>query len=144
MRKRVSLSICLHRAARRSTQLLSRCAGLMALSSSFEGMPNVILEAQAFGVPIVATRVGGTEDTLVEGEMGLLVECDDLDGLIPAMARVLGNRALSGRMGAAGAVYVKSYFDAEEMARGVDFVAFHGKGEGQSRENGSSEMQEGE
>ena len=121
-----------------------RGADLVVLSSTLEGMPNIVLEAQVFGLPIVATKAGGTEEALVDGETGLLVECDDLEGLTAAMARVLGDSDLRRRMGEAGAAHVEQNFDAKEMARRVDFVSFHGKAEEQFHETGFSSVQEGE
>ncbi len=46
---------------------------LLTLSSHTEGMPNVILEAFAAGVPVVATAVGGTPELVEDGRSGFLV-----------------------------------------------------------------------
>lgn len=51
-----------------------QAADLLVLPSYSEGRPNVVLEAQACGIPVVATRVGGTAELVVEGETGLLVD----------------------------------------------------------------------
>ncbi len=73
-------------------------ADLLALPSWAEGTPNVVLEALAAGRPVVASRVGGIPDVVVEGITGILVaprDPDDLaDGLRAALARGWDERAL--------------------------------------------------
>ncbi|MGC4006267.1 MAG: glycosyltransferase family 4 protein [Pirellulales bacterium] len=59
-----------------------------------EGMPMVLLEAFAAGVPIVGTSVPGTTDVLRDGENGLLVEPQCPEELAAALARLLDDRPL--------------------------------------------------
>jgi glycosyltransferase involved in cell wall biosynthesis len=73
-----------------------------ALSSIREGLPNVVLEAMALEVPVVATRVAGVPRLIQEGENGLLVEPGSLDDLTGALARLLGDDVLRRAMQAAG------------------------------------------
>ena len=66
-----------HFVGRRSSQEIPQwmqAADVLVLPSHSEGRPNVVLEAQASGLPAVATRVGGTPELIREGEAGLLVE----------------------------------------------------------------------
>ena len=44
------------------------------LTSIVEGLPNVLIEAQAFGVPVITTNAGGASDTIIDGETGHIVE----------------------------------------------------------------------
>ncbi len=44
-------------------------------------MPNVLMEAQATGLPVVASNVGGVSDCMIDGETGYLVDRDDIEGL---------------------------------------------------------------
>ncbi|WP_326940187.1 glycosyltransferase [Actimicrobium sp. GrIS 1.19] len=62
-------------------------ATLLCLPSRNEGTPNVIVEALACGIPVVASAVGGIPDLLVEGETGLLVPPADVVALSNALAR---------------------------------------------------------
>ncbi|HEV3384532.1 MAG TPA: glycosyltransferase [Gemmata sp.] len=65
-----------------------------ALSSHREGLPNVILEAMALEVPIVATRVNGVPRLVQDGRNGFLIEPGDGEGLTAALAGLLKNQAL--------------------------------------------------
>ncbi len=62
-----------------------------------EGFPNVILEAMAAGLPVVATRVSGAEDIVIPGRTGYIVPPGDKGGLADAMGRLLANPDLMTR-----------------------------------------------
>jgi glycosyltransferase involved in cell wall biosynthesis len=74
--------------------------GVFALPSRFEGLCLAVIEAQAAGVPVVATPVGGIAETVVDGETGLLVPVDDPAALAAAILRLLGDPELGGRLAA--------------------------------------------
>jgi glycogen(starch) synthase len=76
-------------------------ATVLVLPSRFEGLGRVVIEAFARGRGVVATRAGGVLDLVEDGREGLLVEVDDVDGLASALERVLSDRALAERLGAA-------------------------------------------
>src|SRR5215510_165660 len=59
------------------------------LTSRFEGVPNVLIEAQAAGVPVVAPAVGGTAEALCDGKTGLLVEDRSVPSLAGAVLKIL-------------------------------------------------------
>ena len=61
------------------TRIIYRWADLLAMTSDWEGTPNVALEAMATGLPVAATSVGDLPDIIKDGETGLLVEPDDED-----------------------------------------------------------------
>ena len=64
---------------------------LFVLSSLREGLPNVLLEAMAMEVPVVATRVAGVPSLIRDGENGLLVESGSVDALVRGIRRLLDN-----------------------------------------------------
>jgi glycosyltransferase involved in cell wall biosynthesis len=73
-----------------------------ALSSLREGLPNVLLEAMALEVPVVATRIAGVPRLIQAEENGLLVEPGSIEELTEALARLLGDEGLRHRLCAAG------------------------------------------
>jgi len=69
-----------------------RSLDLVVQSSFTEGMPNVILEAAAMGVPIIATDVGGTSEIIRNQEEGILIPPGDTEGLGTAIIRFLQDK----------------------------------------------------
>lgn len=69
-------------------------ADLFALSSHYEGFGNVLIEAMALGVPVVATASAGTSDIVDSERNGLLVQAHVADALAAALRRVLENAPL--------------------------------------------------
>ncbi|MBN8727800.1 MAG: glycosyltransferase [Xanthomonadales bacterium] len=78
-----------------------RMADLAVLASATEGLSNALLEAQASGLAVVATRVGGNPDLVVEGQTGCLVPPRDPPALAAALLRLAGDPALRATFGAA-------------------------------------------
>lgn len=68
------------------------------LPSRWEGMPNALLEAMACGLPCVATRVSGSEDLIVDGVNGLLVEPEQPAEMAEALRRLIEDPALAQRL----------------------------------------------
>jgi glycosyltransferase involved in cell wall biosynthesis len=91
-------------------------ASLVLLTSTLEGMPNVLLEAQALGVPVVATRVGGVPDCVEHGRTGFVVASEDADGLVGACRRLLLDPALARSMGHSGAKLMRESYSIAALA----------------------------
>ncbi len=70
------------------------------MSSSYEGLPLVVLEAMSAGLPVVSTRAGGVIDIVRDGENGLLCGTEDQKGLTEAIVRMAGDRELRERISA--------------------------------------------
>ena len=94
-------------------------ADLFVLSSLWEGLPYVLLEAMAFGLPVVATAVDGIPEAVAAGETGLLVPPADPEALAEALARLLAAPSARSAMGAAGAGRVRERFTLDAMVSGV-------------------------
>jgi glycosyltransferase involved in cell wall biosynthesis len=94
-------------------------ADILALSSLWEGLPYVVLEAMSFGVPVVATAVDGVPEAVVDGVTGLLVPPADPSALGSALAGLLGHPERRRAMGEAGRVLVAERFSLEGMIDGL-------------------------
>ena len=81
-----------------------------------EAVGIALVEAQAQGVPIVATKVGGIPEAVVDGKTGILVPPSDAEKLAEAVSGLLADKAKRAAMGAAGRAWVQDKFRAETMA----------------------------
>jgi len=84
---------------RRDVPNLLAASDLFVLSSLWEGLPLVLLEAAASGLPAVVTDVGGNAEVVKDGESGLLVLPGDEKGLATAISSLLADPAKRSRMG---------------------------------------------
>jgi len=91
---------------------------LFVLSSLREGLPNVVLEAMAMQVPVLATRVAGVPRLVQDGANGILVEPGSVESLAGGMARLLGDADARARLAAAGRrTVVERYSFAARMRK---------------------------
>ena len=91
-------------------------ADLFVMPSRHEGLGVAALEAMAASLPVIASRVGGLPEAIVDGESGILVPPDDAAALAHAIARLAADPALRARFGAAGAARVRARFSMAAMA----------------------------
>jgi glycosyltransferase involved in cell wall biosynthesis len=80
-----------------------------------DGIPNVLVEAMATGLPVVTTNVSGIPELVQDGETGLLVEPDQALAIADALDRVYRDAALGRRLGAAGRAVVAERFDGDRL-----------------------------
>lgn len=87
------------------------------LSSRSEGFSNSIIEYMAAGKPVVATRVGGAAEAIVEGETGFMVDAGDAAAMAKRIVQLLQDPKMAIRMGASGREKVEQKFSAESQLR---------------------------
>lgn len=95
---------------------------LLLLTSSTEGFPNVVLEAMAMELPVVATDVGGVSDLLEDGITGRVVARGDIDGLARAVADLMKDREFAHRLAKAARERVCREFSFEGRVRKLERV----------------------
>ena len=81
-----------------------------------DGIPNTVIEALAYGLPVVGTTVNALPEVVRHGETGLAVPPGDPEALASAVLELAADRARARRMGRAGARLAKEMFDAEANA----------------------------
>ncbi len=89
---------------------------LFVFPSTMEGMPNVVLEAMACGVPAIAYRVSGVEDVIEDGENGLLLDVGDTEGFRSAVSQLLGSGDKRGLFGKNALETIRGGFTYREIA----------------------------
>jgi len=92
-----------------------RAMDLMVLPSWREGFPNVVLEAAASGVPVIATTCTGSCDAVVPEVTGVLVAPGNPDAIAEAALRLLGDDQLRGRMAGAARKWAVEHFDEQHV-----------------------------
>jgi glycosyltransferase involved in cell wall biosynthesis len=90
-------------------------ADVVVLPSHREGLPTVVLEAQAAGKPVIGAAATGIVDVVADGETGLLFPVGDVPALAEALARLIADKALATKLGFAGQAQVKHKFRQEQI-----------------------------
>ncbi|HEY4128759.1 MAG TPA: glycosyltransferase [Gammaproteobacteria bacterium] len=102
---------------RKDVSQILAAAAVSVLPSISEGISNTLLESMAAGVPVVASRVGGTPEVIEDDEHGLLVPPSDPEALAAAISRVLGDPSLAAKLGANGRRRVIAEFSFEAVVQ---------------------------
>ncbi|UCC84931.1 MAG: glycosyltransferase [Gemmatimonadota bacterium] len=95
---------------------------VVAPSGDAEGLPMVVLEAMAMGLPVLSFAPGGVTDAIVDGETGLLAPERDESALAAHLDRVLGDPELCRRMGEAGRARVREEFDLRKQTAKLEEI----------------------
>ena len=94
---------------------LLKAADVFLLPSRFEGFPNVLMEAMAMGLPVVASNVGGCPDLVRHGQDGFLHEWEDQGGMAQSVLALLADAELSQRLGKSGRQRVLEEFSLQKL-----------------------------
>jgi glycosyltransferase involved in cell wall biosynthesis len=93
---------------------------VFCLPSRSEGFPLSIVEAMLAALPVVATRVGSVAELVADGLTGAVVERDDVDGLVAALATFRDDAGLRARYGDAGRERALASYTVDHMARAYE------------------------
>lgn len=93
---------------------------IIALPSRSEGFPLVVVEAMLAARPVIATRVGSVAEAVIDGETGLMVDKDDVDGLAAALCRLRDDPELRICLGNYGREVAIARFTVEHMIEGYE------------------------
>lgn len=113
---------------RQDIPLIMSASDLLMLTSYVEGFPNVLMEAQSLGCPVISTRVGGAPEVVVEGKTGFLAQRNDPQDLAAKAAMILSDDALRSEMSRNGRSWVFENFSVEKMIDRT--AAFYGQAGG--------------
>ena len=105
---------------------LLRASDVFVLSSRWEGLPMVVLEALAAGCPVVSTAVGGVPTAIEDEHTGLLVPPQDAQALASALTRMVSDAALRSRISDEGRKVFASRFSATAMTRAYEALYVDG------------------
>ncbi|HOA24963.1 MAG TPA: glycosyltransferase, partial [Aggregatilineales bacterium] len=86
-------------------------ADVYALTSVYEGLPKVLIEAAASGTPVVATTMAGSRDAVLDGETGLLARMEDPADIADKLDRLLSDPALARQMGERAREHAAAHYD---------------------------------
>jgi glycosyltransferase involved in cell wall biosynthesis len=101
---------------RRDVANLMRAADGYVMSSAWEGLPMVLLEASASGLPIVATRVGGIPEIVIDGQTGFLVPPQNPPALAQAMLKMMAlPTGVRQAMGIQGRIYTQEHYGFDKI-----------------------------
>jgi glycosyltransferase involved in cell wall biosynthesis len=95
---------------------------VVVLTSRNEGTPVALIEAGAAGKPVIATRVGGVPDVVLDGKTGALVVPGDAAGVAREIARLLDDVPLARTRGEAARAHVRDRFSARRLLEDMDFL----------------------
>lgn len=97
-------------------------SSVLLYTSMSEGFSNVILEAMASGLPVIAADVGGNREAIVDGETGFLVPAGSVDAFVEKALRLANEPQLRRRMGEAGRVRAQTMFSIGAMVEAYEKV----------------------
>jgi glycosyltransferase involved in cell wall biosynthesis len=100
---------------RRDVPRLLSAMDVFLMNSLWEGLPRVIPQSLAMGIPVIAGRADGIIEAITDGQNGYLCDRGDLDGLASRCVELLNNPMLRATMGERGRELAKHEFDIKNM-----------------------------
>lgn len=101
---------------------LFKSASIFCLPSYAEGFPMSVLEAWAYGLPVITTLVGGLPDIVIDGGNALVINPGDLIGISIAVERLINDKSLQERLSKESLMLSKTIFSLKEITRQLDTI----------------------
>ncbi len=95
---------------------------LFLLTSRVEGLPNVLVESQLLGVPVVTTRAGGAPETLLDKNTGWVLENENIDEISSKLQNLIQDKTQLNKAGEQGRKYVSDKFSVERMVKEIKAI----------------------
>jgi glycosyltransferase involved in cell wall biosynthesis len=111
----------------RVLEIIAECR-VLALNSTYEGLPHVVLEAMACETPVVASAVCGTPETIVDGVSGFLVEQNDTDQFAKIFDMLLSNSHLRERVTSKASIQIRNRFNHDRMVENYEELLYNVSG----------------
>ncbi len=92
---------------------------IICLTSDNEGTPVSLIEAQASGLPVISTDVGGVRDIVLDGESGFITKLGDIETYVEKLRLLVENEKLRVKFAAKGRDFVTSRFNYERLAKDI-------------------------
>lgn len=99
-----------------------RMANAYLFPSYHEGLPLSVLEAMAYGIPVVTSAVGGLPDFFEDGTMGFITELRDPEQLASLLSRLISDLSLCVRIGRFNRTYARGHFAARKIAGRIEEI----------------------
>ncbi len=93
---------------------------IMCLTSKNEGTPVSLIEAQASGLPVVSTDVGGVRDIVVDGKSGFVIKRGNIETYVEKLRLLVENRELREKYGTFGQQFVRQQFSYQRLVADMD------------------------
>lgn len=103
---------------------LFHAASIFCLPSYAEGFPMAVLDAWAYGLPVITTPVGGLPDILEHGENAMVFKAGDIDSLSKNMEELIKNNSLRNKLSKESLKLSKNQFNIENIARQLDSIYY--------------------
>jgi glycosyltransferase involved in cell wall biosynthesis len=95
-------------------------ADVFLLTSDYEGTPNVVMEAMACGLPIIATRMGDVPELIRDGETGFLVKPGDVAGMTYYLRLLIEDPTLRKTLGTVARSFILEHYNLTQMATNLE------------------------
>jgi len=107
---------------RQDVPRLLKALDIFVLTSLWEGLPNVIMEAMCARLPVISTNVGGVSELITDGENGFLVYPTDVESMVNALERLIDDSNLCLKFGIAGYKIIEKKFSIDQMCKATSEI----------------------